>query len=571
VIRYGSNVPFWDEWDSAVSVLTGAEPLTVSWLWSQNNEHRAPLPRLVILSLIKPTGDFRAAMVFHVLVLGALAAAMIRAANRLRGHTAYSDAFLPLVVLSLVQYENLIWANQVFFTLPTALVGVLLLIVVRTGGRLTSGAAVLAGVCLVSLPLSSGLGLAYAPALTLWFGYCGVRAWRSGEPSGKRTGLVMLAFCLAVALLVGLYFVGYSKPGHHSYELDVAASLRSSLALLSLGFGLGIGTSWWPASGLVVAGLLLASAGFLGRAWWKQPRERFRALGLLFFLGAFASLDLAMGWARPTPAGTLITRPARYVTFLVPALCGVYLAWVVCRPAVLGRLVQACLAALAIFVFMPNLVEALEYGRYHHHEMQALERDLAAGDPPYKLLNRYTPFLFHDLDDSLTECFRQMRDTGLGSFQYLKENPPFREVSLSVEPSRLNRVGWKEGTAVATGLESYIGFTLPGPRLVYGIRITYRHANGLGTSPYFRLFWEESEPKKAPARLPARLLAPVWSVHPYPQGRFYVNPFLRTGPAEHTVTAWVGKTIRGFRIHPDDQPCVFHIAKIVLLVPAGAP
>jgi hypothetical protein len=449
-------------------------------------------------------------------------------------------------------------------------VGGLLLIVVRTGGHLTPGAAVLAGVCLVSLPLSSGLGLAYAPALTLWFGYCGVRAWRSGEPSGKGTGVVMLAFCLATTLVVALYFVGYSKPAHHAYEFDVAAWLRSSLALLSLGFGLGIGVSGWPASGLVVAGLLLASAMMLVRAWWKQPRERFRALGLLFFLGAFACLDVGMGWAR-NPGGAVITRPARYVTFLVPAFCAAYFAWTMCRPAALGRLVQACLAAVAVVVFLPNLVEALEYGRYHHQELQSFERDLAAGDPPYKLLNRYTPFLHPDLDDSLTEYFRRMRDAGFGSFRYLKDNPPFREVSLSVEPSRLHQGGWKEGTATGTGPESYVGFTLPRPRLVYGIRITYRHANGQGKGPYFQLFWEGSEPTKAPPGPPARLLAPVWCVHPSPQGRFYVNPFLRTGPEEHTVTVWIGKTIRGFRIHPDDQPCVFHIAKIGLLVPAGAP
>src|SRR5215470_13424327 len=45
--KYGSNVPSWDGWDM-VPTLTGEQPITVSWLWSQHNEHRVPLPRLML-------------------------------------------------------------------------------------------------------------------------------------------------------------------------------------------------------------------------------------------------------------------------------------------------------------------------------------------------------------------------------------------------------------------------------------------------------------------------------------------------------------------------------------------
>src|SRR5690606_31545168 len=48
--RYGSNVPSWDGWDM-VPTLTGHQPVTLDWLWSQHNEHRVPVPRLLLLGL----------------------------------------------------------------------------------------------------------------------------------------------------------------------------------------------------------------------------------------------------------------------------------------------------------------------------------------------------------------------------------------------------------------------------------------------------------------------------------------------------------------------------------------
>src|SRR6516165_4289227 len=44
--KYGSNVPFGDEWCACVGQLTGECPANASWLWKQENEHRLPLPKL---------------------------------------------------------------------------------------------------------------------------------------------------------------------------------------------------------------------------------------------------------------------------------------------------------------------------------------------------------------------------------------------------------------------------------------------------------------------------------------------------------------------------------------------
>jgi hypothetical protein len=51
VASCGSNVPIWDDL-GMVPTITNHQPIAVSWLWSQHNEHRAPVPRLLYLGLI---------------------------------------------------------------------------------------------------------------------------------------------------------------------------------------------------------------------------------------------------------------------------------------------------------------------------------------------------------------------------------------------------------------------------------------------------------------------------------------------------------------------------------------
>src|SRR5215467_3770536 len=110
--HYGSNVPSWDDWDM-VPTLTGTQPITASWLWSQHNEHRVPVLRLVLLGLHRITAiNFRTPMFFNVLALGALGFAMIRAAQRLRGWISYSDAFFPLLLLHWGQAPTFLWGWQ---------------------------------------------------------------------------------------------------------------------------------------------------------------------------------------------------------------------------------------------------------------------------------------------------------------------------------------------------------------------------------------------------------------------------------------------------------------------------
>ena len=175
VSRFGSNVPYWDEW-SMVPVLAGEQAVTPAWLWNSHNGHRIPVPRLVLLALYGLTGDdFRAGMYFNVLILAAGAAALMLASRGLRGESAVADAVFPLLLLSWGHYENLLWTWQTTQVLPLVIVCLLLALGARHGLELPFALSVAAGVGVMLLPLCGVPGLVYVPALALWVVAAGAR------------------------------------------------------------------------------------------------------------------------------------------------------------------------------------------------------------------------------------------------------------------------------------------------------------------------------------------------------------------------------------------------------------
>jgi hypothetical protein len=547
VAKYGRNVPVWDDWDM-VPALTGQQPVTLSWLWEQQNEHRIFLPRLVLLALAKIThADFRAGMYFQVIVFGALALAMVLVARRLRGRAAYSDAFLPLVVLSLAQYPNFLLSIQVIYVLTTLLAGILLALLVGSGGQPGRAAVVVAGICLLLLPLCGAHGVVYVPVLALWLLYTGARYLRSEAREVKRNGLVLISFALAAILEAGFYFVGYSKGSAVPTSPSLWAALMTSVQLLSVSFGPRLGVAGWPYSGLILLGLFVFSGAALVFTYAAQPEERPRAGALLMFLAAGTCLVLAVGWGRAA-MGPQAGFEARYVTFLIPALSCLYFIWEIYHREAIRSLMQICLFALACSVFWQNVADAVAFGSNRCAQAERLERDVRAGVPMYLLVRKYSPALFHPTH---TRYMPLLHRAGIGVFRDLQENPAFREVSLPVKLLLGNQLRWETDTAHTTDVTSYLEFGLDKPALVCGIELHYRHANSQGTRPLFQMFWKGPEQQK------------------FTDSQRYADHYPETGPGDHTLAVWIGETIERFRIYPDNQPCFFHISKIVLLVPEG--
>jgi len=564
VDRYGSNVPSWDGWDM-VPTLTGHQPVTVDWLWSQHNEHRVPVPRLLLLGLHRLTGiNFRTPMFFNVLVTGALALAMILVARRLRGAASYTDAFFPLIFLHWGQATNLIWGWQLQFYVSMALSGVALLLIAQSGPQLRLRNAALLGVCLILLPLSGANGLVLAPPMALWLGCFAVVHWQTGSPKARRDSLLVLGLSVSALLLSGLYLVGWEPVPYFGFGVGIW-TISTAARAVTMAFGpgiVGLNLRLWPAffSPIPCLGasvLLVGSLALLLKVWRSVPGERMRALGMFAFLVSMGCLALALGSGRNG-------FETRYVTLMLPVWLAIYFIWSLYAPSRWNVAVRALLLAVSVLTLWPNMRFGMEYASHVRSHLASFEQDMAAGVPSHRLIFRYWQFL-HPHQDILNEYMPMLREAGVGSFRFLKDDPAFREVSIPLVPERVSNVRWEAGTAYATGGdESYVLFSLPKAEYVYGIRLKYDYWNSDHKLPFVYLYWRD-DGDKAFARDRFGNYSATGDHANWVRGTWG-----QTKEPESTVTFWICDTVKEIRLHPDLKPGVMKISELVLLTaPAG--
>jgi hypothetical protein len=547
VAGYGENIPLWDDYN-IVLPLIGDRPITLGWLWEQCNEHRIPLPKLILFGADRLAhNDIRAGMFLSVLALAALGAALIALAARLRGGLHPFDAVFALLTLNPAHAANLLWSYQFHMVLPTALGSALLIPIVARPRYPGPRAALCAGGALALLPLCGGAGLAYVPALALWLLAAAWAEGRARRPGAMRCALVIALAPVPALVLTVFYFHGFQRTVNPEATSGALAGFGTALQFLC--GGIGAPAEWaWPYSGAVTLGLVLLALLFLGRAWTRQHAEGPRIVGLVAFLAAVATLGAAVGWGRGW-AGDRAGFQDRYVTMAAPLWCWLALALRLYAPPVAaGLLSNALFAALCVFLW-PNAQSALRHGQKMAAEAQALAHDLRAGLPAYSIVRRYTPKL-HPSQDEVARVLPLLRRAGFGPFALLRENPPFRARELPLQPSDLYLARWQDHTHTAQviGVDPQITFTLPCQRYVAGIRIKYAHANRQRAPARFQLTWQHAGQTDFPA------------------SQRYTNWFQPTGDGKET-TVWIDEVIEQFRIQPDNQPCTFRVDAIVLLQP----
>ena len=425
IARYGRNIPLAEDWH-LVAPYMGNEPDLGGWLWAQNNEHRVPLPRLIYLALLFLTGgDFRAGMVYNVLVLAALSAVLMAAARHLRsGQSRYADAFFPLLFLHLGHWPNLIWGWQLQFVTAVALTLGLLLVLLRAR-PLSARAALAAGACLVLLPLCGANGILYVWVLAPWFGYEGIALARSEASSqaGRRAGWGLVGLAVMALGLTGAYFVGYERATWNPPPPGVGAALATSAKYVAMGFG--PAAQWhWAAAVLGTAAVLLPTLFVLARAALRlRGPERRRALGLACFAVACAGLALAMGWGR---SGLVpeVGMPPRYALLSAPTLAAAYFVWELYGPRRLRRSVALLLLVVTAALVPINTRIGFGWRNWYVGGMDAVERDLQAGVPLAAMAERHRAFLLHWDQAKLEAGMRMLRAAGLGPFGRLQVPAP---------------------------------------------------------------------------------------------------------------------------------------------------
>lgn len=417
IARDGRNVPFEEDW-LMVAAMTGHEPDLPRWLWSQNSEHRLPLPRLVNVTLLRATGDFRSTMVFDTLALGAVAAGMILVARALRhGRTSVADAFFPLLLLQLGNWDNLVWAWQIQFVLPTVLACGLLLLIVARPAIDTPGAAVMGALMLIGLPLSGANGLIFAPPLAVWFAYA---AWvghrdRTVPHAGLASRVAAVAAALGL-LLSAVYFVGYQSSPWNPVSPGLGATLQTSAKFLAQGVG-PISAKSWLLFGLIASVAVLAGLHALSTAPKQERIDRLRFAGLLAFFAAVIVLAIAVGWGRAGREAETGRMPTRYVLLAAPGMCAVYFALLLFGTERMRRVGPAALALLLALLFPLNTREGLKRRAWFGAGMESFERDLASGASARLLAQRHHAFMLHWDEPLMVTGLQQLHDGGIGPFK----------------------------------------------------------------------------------------------------------------------------------------------------------
>ena len=569
VAIFGSNVPSWDDWDM-VPTATGHQPVTLEWLWSQHNEHRVPVPRLLMLAMMRWIAfDFRTGMYFNVLATSALALGMVFAIRRIRGSSSYPDAFFPVVLLNWSQAANFLWCWQVEFYASMLLAGIILTLMARSPTPPKGVTAIAAGVCLVLLPLCGANGLGLVPLLALWFGYGGVLHWRTATSTGRRDSIILIAFAVAAATIVGLYFIGYSKVPYHPSTHNPREMLQTAVQFLTMGFGPGVvGLSFenrlpmpfWEIVCVAVVGLFLVTGWMLVTTWRKQSTERGRAAGLFLFLAAMALLGLAIGMGRNR--FEMLGRNGfeiRYVTLSVPAICALYFAWSLYGVPRVGNLVRALLFATTVVVLAPNTWWGWRYADDLRSHLRSFEADMVAGTPPYQLIQRYGGTYLHPHQQIVMDYMPYLREAGVGAFQHLRDNPSFREVSLPLTPVESDYVAFEGGVAHVQGMGGKLIFALPADTEVAGIRMRYTYST---SKPYMAIYWKSRDQPK--------FSDDFYSKYSPTGDRANWGPvtWTRLNDDSSTIHVWICQPVQMLRILAMSKATI-EIRELTLLLPAG--
>ncbi|MGD1278333.1 MAG: hypothetical protein ABR964_14065 [Tepidisphaeraceae bacterium] len=353
ILRYGVDMPFWDEWDPGLAgmyIKAHQHQLTLADLLAQHNEHRVLIPRLLYLLLNTAThwndvGD----LVFAWGIVCCTSLCVLWLIHKTAGQTddqapslsggfAFRDGrtiflwFLcNLLIFSPDQSENWLWGIGLANQVPTLL---LFLALVIACSSLPMGWKL--GICTVvavAAIYSSGNGILCGPLVAL------VLAGSSRQL--LKTHRWTMATCLAVFLAaIGLYFIHYTEPTHagaHNMSSDPTAIFLYTLVFV--GGPLCTGTQYPPVPAGITIGsaLLFLLAAMAGYCLYARRTGRRELADRMIVWLAVAGYGLLSGFIASffrAGIGTQQALSSRYVSYALY----VPLALVMLLPAVFADL-----------------------------------------------------------------------------------------------------------------------------------------------------------------------------------------------------------------------------------------
>lgn len=422
VALYTYNMPLAEDWHM-VSPMTGNEPSLWDWAWAQNNEHRLPLPRLLLLGVLAVAPDFRAGMLASIVVMAVAAALLLLALSRARGgRLRVTDAFIPIALLHIGNWENYMWAWELCFVLSAAIALLVLPAMTATDLWSSRPRALAVAACVAALPLCGANGMAFVAPIAGWLAFeAALRFRQAGAPAT----IVLTGIAVAIAGTI-YYFIGYTPATWNPDSPGVVATIKTALKFLALGFGPVVSAragAW--ALALLAIGLPVLFV-VMRRVVEATDERRGVALRWLAYLAGVASLALAFGWGRAglVPVAGL---PDRYVLLAIPGLIWVYFAAEAHAGPALMRGCQIALLLIAVVLLPLNTRDGFEWRNWYRSGMQAVIRDIDAGVPREALVMRHRQFLMAWSPERLAIGMEMLREAGLGPFARLQ--PPARSAT----------------------------------------------------------------------------------------------------------------------------------------------
>jgi hypothetical protein len=413
-----SPVPLAEDW-LTVAPLTGHEPNLGRWLWEQNNEHRMPVARLLLLATLQAAGgDNRAGGYLNIALLAATAAGLILFTRHLRGgRTDTADVFFPLALLHFGHSHLLLLPWLVFYVLSIAVILAVGAALFAPGSVASWSAARAAGAGLLLLPLSGFVGLFFLPPVAAYLLYAAwnCRGGSRGWPRHRALAVWLVVAIGGAAALAALYFVGYEHPWWNPPSPGPLPSFKTALKMLSLGFG-PAAEFWWEPGVIAVLVVVAAALWEARRALQLGGAARDHAAGAALFLISALGFAFVVGWGR---AGYVpqFGMPIRYVILVVPVLVASYWTWVASRSRT-GRIAQRALAIAMVILLPFNIAGGHRFfADWYREGMTRVESDLRAGVPIADLAARHQRFLVHWwTPDELARHMHWLREAGIPPF-----------------------------------------------------------------------------------------------------------------------------------------------------------
>jgi hypothetical protein len=411
VWRHCVPVPFWDEWNTPGAQLASwyRGDFSFAELWSQHNESRKLVPRLIYLPLFLVAGwDVRLAiaLLMALVCLGSVGLYnLVRRTIRPAGAGAVAFGLMNLLLFSPRQYENFLYGIQwETFAPGFALV---LAIVVNLSGRSLRWKTI----CNGTLALLSTFTFANGMLLWLLAFPLAINASRDAASSGSK---LFWRFCyiLTATGSIGCYFLSYQHPPLSPPQASLAADAAGLLHFFLIGTGSLFRVAHPAAVGALVLGLFLALTAF--SVWLTAKDGRWQSHYPWLVLGAYTLISgAAMAVAR-LGFGLTMAADARYTVFTVMLYIAIVgLAFTICEKLDAGSYLKrvskliGAVAGLTVVVLWLSTLTAerrvlKKFTEYRTH-LQHLMRwaDAIPKNPELAWLSPYpeTPRIIHILGE----------------------------------------------------------------------------------------------------------------------------------------------------------------------------